>query len=61
MIPAAPERPSLELDVLALSASRATWNGSTAALVDDRERERELDRAYWAPLRQELESLRRKS
>lgn len=31
------------------------------ALVEEQERERELDRVYWAPLRRELESLRRRS
>lgn len=31
-----------------------------ASLKREEERERELDRAYWAPLKAELEELRRK-
>lgn len=40
-------------------AARAAVAGDTAgierALIDEQTRERELDRAYWAPLRAELE------
>lgn len=47
---------------LSREAVRAALQGDTAyveqTLADEQERERALDRAYWAPLREELERLR---
>jgi hypothetical protein len=47
-----PERPLL---AAALAADAA---GVAAGLAAEEAREREADRIYWAPLRQELEQLR---
>ena len=41
------------------AAMRADVGATEAALEAEQARERELDRAYWAPLRAELELLRR--
>jgi hypothetical protein len=49
---AAQERPLLA------RAAAADGQGLSTALAEEEARERELDRAYWRPLRQELELLR---